>query len=75
MAAIIKQRIPITWNADGVILVGGTRVPLDTVRQVQFAALHGISVATFFFHRFLPPPFQSSPHSPAKPLPAPKTLP
>lgn len=31
MAVVIRERIPIKENADGVILVGGTRVPLDTV--------------------------------------------
>lgn len=31
MAAVIREKIPIKRNADGVMLVGGTRVPLDTV--------------------------------------------
>lgn len=31
MATAITERIPIKRNMEGVILVGGTRVPLDTV--------------------------------------------
>ena len=30
-AMVVSERIPIVKNAQGVILVGGTRVPLDTV--------------------------------------------
>ena len=31
MATVIREKIPIRKNTDGVMLVGGTRVPLDTV--------------------------------------------